>query len=107
MLVELYRPWLRRQVSIESGAKRPRHELAGFAELPDEEIIYLPVRSVRVLYALPNDDRRRPAESRLFDRLKGRLALEAHEYLIRHSGLAPTNPQTRALVRAALGSHVA
>ena len=68
--------------------------------------VYLPVRSVRVVYALPNDLRQKAAESRLFNQQRGRLALEAHEYLVRHSGLGPTNQQTRRLIRTALASHV-
>jgi hypothetical protein len=60
---------------------------------------------MRVLLALPNDERSKNAESRLYDKLKGTLALEAHEYLARHSALSPTNAEMRQLVRRMLSRH--
>lgn len=106
LLVEVPAAWLQRSVPVQGGATPSRYGLAGFAVPPTDDL-YLPVRSVRVLYALPNDVRAKPTESRLFSQQKGRLALEAHEYLTRHSALGHTNAPTRRLVRSALASHVA
>jgi hypothetical protein len=106
LLVDVQRAWLAHGIPVEGGAKRARSDVAGFDSVPAEDIL-VPVSSVRVLYALPNDKRLNPAQSKLFNREKRRVALEAHEYLTRHSALTPNNKGTRLLVRSALSSHVA
>ena len=56
LLVEVQFGWLYEEVQIQHGAKRPRWVLSGaFREAPREEDIWLPVSTLRVLYAVPNE----------------------------------------------------
>jgi hypothetical protein len=106
LLVEIGQAWLIQNVQVQRGWSKPRWELTGkFRRKPSDDL-HLPVRALRILFALPNDVRRNKSESRLYDKLKGSLALEAHEYLVRHSALSPTHPELRGLIRTMLVSHV-
>jgi hypothetical protein len=100
LLVSVTRGWLLGDVPRPNSGTRPRWELADVFDDEPTEDLFLPVRSVRVLFAVPNDG------SRLYQQLRGALALEAHEYLAPHSALSHTNPNLRELVSRILAPHI-
>lgn len=111
LLVEVEHEWLLDRVVVQGGGEQPRWKLSrAFDEEPKSVLqrrpLVLPVRTLRVLYALPNDYRPKPNESRIYDKLKGSLALEAHEYLVRHAALDLRNPLLRELVRRMLSPQI-
>src|SRR5713101_8680510 len=105
LLIEVGTQWLLQEVDVQGGGSKPRWKLVKAFKKRPKRVLRLPVRSLRVLFALPNDKRLKQHESTLYDKLKGTLALEAHEYLARHSSLSPTNPKLRKLIRRMLSPH--
>ena len=76
--------WLLEQVRVRGGVLRTRWEECGtFGTQPQGDIV-VPVRHLRVVYALPND---------LYDRWKNESTPSAHEYLIPHSSLGSYRAQ--------------
>jgi hypothetical protein len=72
------------------GPLRARRELLG-GELPDEDPVRLPVRYVRVLYALPDQ----ADGSDLYEKAEGHIPLEAHEFVIARRKLRVANRDVR------------
>lgn len=99
LILTLDKAWLLREVDRQNGGTRPRWVLTSRFDAAPTRDFKLPVRSVRVLFAMPND------AAADFKRLRGAVALEAHEYLVPHSALSHTNPRLRELVRGMLASH--
>ena len=67
--------WLEAKVRVRAGATRTRAVVLR-GNLPLEDV-NLPVRHLRVLYALPDDD----GAPGLFTRVSAAMVLEAHEYI--------------------------
>lgn len=82
LVIGLPEAWLNASVSVQSGASRTRRELLR-GQLPATADVSLPLRHLRVLYALPRDGGNPP----LYDRIAGALALDAHEYVCPQSSL--------------------
>jgi hypothetical protein len=75
LMIEMHQPWLDEEVPLQAGAMRTRREVLR-GQLSEEGSIVLPVRHLRILYAL--DD---AGQMSLFDRAKTSIILEAHEYV--------------------------
>lgn len=105
LLVHLSAAWLSERVRVQHGAMPQRWTLLdAFEEQPTADL-RLPVRSLRVLYSLPNDVHPRKRDSMMYCQAKDSLALEAHEFIAPHSALGSTNPQLRELVGRMLTPH--
>lgn len=76
LVVKLPAAWLDAAVTVQSGAVRKRRDVLR-GHLPANEDVTLPLRLLRVLYALPNDD----GPPSLFARVSGGMVLDAHEYI--------------------------
>lgn len=100
LVVSFSDTWLNAQVTVQRGARRSRRDILR-GNLPEGEPISLPVRHLRVLYALPTDD----ASPSLFDRVCSSMVLEAHEYVCPQRTLASYTgqPMQRFLKRMAPG----
>jgi len=73
LMIELGRRWLDDAVSVQRGARRRRREVLR-GNLPDDvETVELPVRHLRVLYIVRDDD---------FDNARDQIIFEAHEFLL-------------------------
>lgn len=88
LVVSLPKAWLNVSVAVQGGASRARRELLQ-GQLPATGDVSLPLRHLRVLYALPRDD----GDPSLYDRIAAALALDAHEYLCPQSSLSTYNSQ--------------
>ena len=94
LLLKLPQSWLLESIQIQSGTPKARWK--AFATFPPdasapEEDLRLPVRFLRVLYALPND---------LYDRWIVSSTCAAHEFYCRHSSLGNHRaPATRSFLR--------
>jgi hypothetical protein len=73
-MVKIPGPWLAGTESVQTGAIRTRAQLLGGGLAATE--ISLPVRHLRVLYAVPND-----GQPSLYSRVMADMVLEAHEYV--------------------------
>lgn len=87
LMIELSEPWLNHQVAVQNGAARQRRELLR-GVLPFEDLISLPVRHMRALYALADDGDNSP-----YKRIRRSGVLEAHEFLCRQAVLGNYNAQ--------------
>jgi hypothetical protein len=88
LMIELSQRWLDHQVPVQAGAVRQRRELLQGA-LPLEHPITLPVRHLRVLYALADEGHNSPYRG-----IRRSGVLEAHEFLCRQEVLAQHNAQS-------------
>jgi hypothetical protein len=100
LVLELPKTWLDRTVQVQAGAVRQRRALLR-GKLPRGGPVSLPVRHLRVLYALPDDD----GPPSLYSKVCQALALEAHEYICPQTMLGQFNLQAmqRFLKRIAPG----
>jgi hypothetical protein len=76
LVVKLPVAWLDATVTVQSGAVRQRREVLR-GQLPPTEDVSLPLRHLRVLYALPNDN----GPPSLYERVTKAMALDGHEYV--------------------------
>ena len=54
LVVSFTKAWLKEPIAVQSGGRKPRHQaLCTFGALPDADI-QVPIRHLRVMYALPN-----------------------------------------------------
>lgn len=83
LVLALPAKWLEGGVSVRAGATRKRRELLR-GNLPVGEQVRLPVRHLRVLYALPNNGGRRSVYRQIVDA----MVLEAHEYVCPQNALS-------------------
>ena len=97
LMLRLPLNWLRHHIRRQSGGQRPRWQLLGLSEEPAVEIA-LPVRSLRVLYAL---------RSVHYNAAFTEIPLEAHEFLARVTDLRnwSSPPLQRLLKRASIQAH--
>jgi hypothetical protein len=103
LMLDLDKRWLDGLVTGpgRGGPLRARRELLG-GVLPNEEVLRLPVRYLRVLYALPDRHDRRT----LYEQAKRHIPLEAHEFVIARRQLRnPTRAVRRALARMSPYAH--
>jgi len=103
LLVEIRAAWLQTLVALQNSGWRARWRLTQAFDSEPEDDLSLPVRSLRVMYALPN--LKDEDHESLYDQLRDAVALEAHEFLVPHSKLGATNAQIRQLVCRALSPH--
>jgi len=75
LMLAIPQTWLEATVRVQAGATRTRAAVLR-GNLPAEDVS-LPVRHLRVLYALPDDD----GAPGLFARVSAAMVLEAHEYI--------------------------
>lgn len=97
LLLECGKSWLDGEITIQRGRKTPRWKATGtISESPIGDV-RVPVRHIRVLYALPDD---------LYKDWKKMMTFGAHEFLCLHSALElHTNAAYREfLTRMAPGS---
>jgi hypothetical protein len=87
LVVEVRQPWLNTAVPRQGGGTKHRRVLLR-AELPAHGEVLLPVRHLRVLYAL--DDR---GASSLYARATTSMVMEAHEYVLPQRLLGQFNAQ--------------
>lgn len=87
LTIELSRRWLDHEVPVQAGARRQRRELLR-GRLPLEDVISLPVRHLRVLYALADEQGDSP-----YKRMRRSGVLDAHEFLCRQEVLGQYNAQ--------------
>jgi hypothetical protein len=87
LMVELSEPWLEHRVIVQGGATRSRRELLQ-GGLPPDARVSLPLRHLRVLYALADDDDRSP-----YTRVRDSGVLEAHEFVCRQEVLGQYKSQ--------------
>lgn len=75
LMLDLRQKWLDREVVVpgKGGPRRQRRELLG-GQLPPSGRVLLPVRYLRVLYALPDT-------RSLYERARDNLVMEAHEFI--------------------------
>jgi hypothetical protein len=76
LVLELPSAWLDATVTVQSGTLRQRRDILR-GQLPATGDVSLPLRHLRVLYALPDDD----GSPSLYKRVTGAMALDAHEYV--------------------------
>lgn len=76
LVVKLPSAWLDATVTVQSGAVRRRRDVLR-GQLPAAGEMSLPLRHLRVLYALPDDD----GPPSLYGRVTEAMALDAHEYV--------------------------
>lgn len=81
LMIELAQPWLDHEVDITGGGKRARRQLLQ-GSLPATGTLALPVRHLRVLYALEDDG----AKS-LYKQVCAAGVIEAHEFVCRQDVL--------------------
>lgn len=70
--------WLLQEITMQKGARRPRWRVLGLRSKPEGHA-QIPIRFLRVLYALPNAE---------YSRLRDALVPAGHEYYCPHSSLA-------------------
>jgi hypothetical protein len=87
LMLELAERWLEHEVAVQSGAQRTRRALLR-GRLPASGTVTLPVRHLRVLYALEDD-----ATPSLYKRVVSSGVMEAHEYVCRQQVLNQYNGQ--------------
>jgi hypothetical protein len=87
LIIEMRQPWLNLEISRQGGGMQARRGLLG-AALPASGEVLLPVRHLRVLYAL--DDQ---GAGSLYGRATTSLVMEAHEYLMPQRILRQWNAQ--------------
>jgi hypothetical protein len=87
LMIEFSSSWLDHEIPVQAGARRTRRELLRGA-LPPDDRVTLPVRHLRVLYALEDDG----ADS-LYARVCRSGVLEAHEFVCRQQVLGQYNAQ--------------
>ena len=99
LMLAIPRRWLDGSVTVRAGATRARAEVLR-GKLAREDVS-LPVRHLRILYALPDDD----ADPSLFARITAAMVLEAHEYVCpqRVLGQFKGQPMQKFLKRMAPG----
>lgn len=76
LMLALAPRWLDHELGVQGGGRRTRRELLR-GQLPPDDEVFLPVRDLRVLYALPDD----AGIQSLYHRTRASGVLEAHEYL--------------------------
>jgi hypothetical protein len=93
LMTELSKPWLDHQVPVQAGALRTRRELLR-GQLPQDDRLSLPVRHLRVLYALTDE-----GDDSDYKGVRASGVLEAHEFVCRQEVLAqyPAQPVQRFL----------
>jgi hypothetical protein len=76
LVIDLRDKWLNQEIVLRGrgGTYRSRRDVLG-GQLPDAASILLPVRHLRVLYALP------AGGNSLFEKARASYVLEAHEYI--------------------------
>ena len=97
LMIELSKRWLDHQVSVQAGALRQRRELLRGA-LPLEDAISLPLRHLRVLYALADEGHDSPYRG-----IRRSGVLEAHEFLCRQEVLGQYTAQRVQVFLKAMG----
>jgi hypothetical protein len=80
-------PWLNTDVPRQGGGRKQRRALLR-AELPTQGEVLLPIRHIRVLYAL--DD---IGASSLYERATTSMVMEGHEYVLPQRLLRQYNAQ--------------
>jgi len=98
LIVECPRTWLLAEISVQRGGRQPRWRAAGtFADEPTAPLV-LPVRFLRVLYALPNSIYR----TWLLEHVPA-----GYEYFVPHSSLGSYEapPMQDFLRRLTISSH--
>lgn len=98
LMLKLPAAWLDASVTVQGGATRTRRQQLRGA-LPATGNVSLPIRHLRVLYALPNDG----APPSLYARVTAAMVMEAHEYVCPQSVLSNFNgpPHQKFLKRMA------
>jgi hypothetical protein len=99
LMLGLPKPWLEVVVSIQGGGSRTRRQVLR-GRLSHDENLALPVRQLRVLYALPDDD-----PSKLYARVSSQLSLEAHEFVCPQPVLRQYNAQKTQAFLKRMGPH--
>jgi len=98
LVVECPLVWLQAQVAVQRGGRQPRWKASRtFPSEPDRDLI-VPVRFLRVLYALPNE---------IYSSWMPGHVPAGYEYFIPHSSLRSYNSQTMQvfLRRLTLSGH--
>jgi hypothetical protein len=98
LMLGLPKRWLDVVVGIQGGGLRTRREV--LRGLSEDEKLSLPVRQLRVLYALPDD-----GSSKLYMRASSQLTLEAHEFVCPQSVLTQYNNQNTQAFLKRMGPH--
>jgi hypothetical protein len=98
LVVKLPAAWLDATVTVQSGAVRKRRDVLR-GHLPGDEDVTLPLRQLRVLYAVPNDN----GPPSLFARVRDAVVLDAHEYACPQNALGSytSQPMQKFLKRMA------
>ncbi len=84
LLVDCSAAWLTTVISLQGGGQRARWQACGTIAAAPTQDVRLPVRHLRVLYALPND---------LYDDWLLSVTPGAHEFFCRHSSLGSHNSE--------------
>src|SRR5712691_7825630 len=87
LVIEMRQPWLNTDVPRQGGGRKQRRSLLR-AELPTHGEVLLPVRHIRVLYALDDN-----GASSLYERATTSMVMEAHEYVLPQRLLRQFNAQ--------------
>ena len=80
-MLRFHQPWLDEEVSVQGGARRARRLVMG-VDLPSSGEVAIPVRRLRVLYALPQS---------LYDTATTNLVFEGHEFICPFARLTQFN----------------
>lgn len=99
LMVDMRKAWLDHEVVLpgHGGAHRRRRDVLG-GQLPDAWRVLLPVKHLRVLYALPDQ-----GAGSIYDAVKDSMVMEAHEFACPFRMLGQYNgpPMQRFLKRMA------
>jgi hypothetical protein len=87
LMVEMHQPWLDCDVSLQAGAQRKRREVLQ-GSLESEGIVLLPVRHLRLLYALSDE-----GKNSLYHSARASMVFEAHEFVCPQRLLSQWNTQ--------------
>lgn len=98
-LIECQLRWLEEEIDVQRGGRQPRWQAARvFPDTPPQSDLLLPVRHLRVLFALPPEQYENARDSGI---------AESHEFFCRQSSLRTFNAQPfrRFLKRLSLDTH--
>jgi len=100
LVIDLRQAWLKQVDPWKGGALRSRRDALG-GLLPTEGIVLLPIRHLRVIYALPKTGPRS-----LYDDARQNMVMEAHEFILPFNKLGQYNGQQTQDFLKRIGPHL-
>jgi hypothetical protein len=90
-LLDCSRKWFTETINVQKGGKLERWKASGTIQSPPKKDVKLPIRYLRVLYAIPNDD---------YERWVPGHIPSGYEFFCKHSSLdSYTNPKMQKFLR--------